>query len=114
MGRYSSNSHYAVRNINGSSKNKCNCRSWIAHWRYASQSDRGTCAVVPCSNPAQVGAHVRIVDESNEQSWWIVPFCRTHNHFSKTEPMYIDCRTVLISANVRVTCHRGNWSYDDE
>ena len=114
MANMNRNTHYAVRNINGTTKNKCDCKSWLAHWRFASGSIRGVCAVVPCNNEAQVGAHVRIVDGRCYQSWWIVPFCKKHNHYRNTEEMFIDCRTVLISANVRVTCQRGDWFYELE
>jgi hypothetical protein len=103
------NTHWVVRNINGTSKNKCDCKSWITHWRLATHSKRVICAVLECNEKAKVGAHVMVVDGRTSAQWWIVPFCSKHNHYSNTDPMYLKMDVTLISANKQITCQRGEW-----
>ncbi len=105
------NSHYCVRNINGTTKNQCDCANWLAHWRNYTESHRATCSAVPCNNPAQVGAHVQIDDWRSDFSWWIVPLCKMHNHHTNTREMYIEQRSTLVSACMASTCRRGDWEW---
>jgi hypothetical protein len=105
------NSHWCVRNINGTTKNKCECKSWLAHWRNYTDSKRIYCAAVPCSNQAEVGAHVQIDDWRSDFSWWIVPLCKKHNHHTNTREMFIDWRSILVSADSQATCRRGDWNW---
>jgi len=104
------NTHYAVRNINGTTRNKCWCSSWLSHWYAATGSARTTCCVLGCRQPAQVGAHVRIDDARHYGHWYIVPFCKGHNHTTNQAVMFIKRDTTLISANVTVTCGTANWA----
>lgn len=100
------NTHYKIVNIKGTSKNLCACSSWIEHWRKTTEGTRTTCAVIGCGRKDVVGAHVHIEDDRYTRHWWIVPLCRSHNHVSHTEPMFIDSRTSLASANIGMTCCR--------
>ncbi len=111
MSKPTRNSHWCVRNINGTSKNKCKCKSWLSHWRNYTDSERIYCSVVPCNNPAEVGAHVQIDDWRSDFSWWIVPFCKQHNHHKNTREMYVDQRTTLVTANAAASCQRGDWTW---
>lgn len=67
-----------VKNINGTSKNTCYCGSWLQHWRNVSGQIATICRAKGCSNSVAVGAHVQ-KDVSYDSSWYIVPFCTTHN-----------------------------------
>ena len=99
------NSHFRVKNLKGTSDNKCKrCKSWIRHWRNHAKSIRSICCVLGCTNEAEVGAHVLIADRRTNQQWWIVPFCRKHNHYRNVGNMLIDVRTMLVSANVGLMC----------
>lgn len=100
------NTHYKVVNINGTSKNKCSCLSWIEHWRSFTGGTRTTCSVLGCSNTDLVGAHVQLEDYRFTRNWWIVPICRSHNNRYNFQGMFIDSRTSLASANVSNTCGR--------
>ncbi len=111
MAKPNRNSHWCVRNINGTTKNKCECKSWLAHWRNYTDSSRIYCAAVPCGNEAEVGAHVQIDDWRTDFSWWIVPLCKKHNHHTNTREMYIDWRATLVSADAQATCRRGDWNW---
>jgi hypothetical protein len=90
-----------VRNLQGTSRHLCWCGSWIEHWRCGSGGGRFTCAVVGCSGPAEVGAHVKPVDLTG---WYIAPFCKGCNHWSNREILTLDRRTWLVRANVSLTC----------
>lgn len=98
------NTHYIVKNVNGTAGRKCNCGSWIKHWRDYSGSKRSKCSVLGCSNEAEVGAHVIHTDKRTSNKQWIVPLCRPCNHKYNDKNMPIDSRVDLISANVSITC----------
>ncbi|MCC6987862.1 MAG: hypothetical protein IT181_02615 [Acidobacteria bacterium] len=66
---------------------------------------------MPCNRPAAVGAHVLIDDWRSDFSWWIVPLCSMHNHTTNTREMYIDKRSILVSASAAKTCRRGDWDW---
>jgi hypothetical protein len=102
--RPTKNTHFIVKNLNGTSGLRCNCGNWLAHWRNASRSYRAACAVLGCGRPAGVGAHVRSVDRRTDVRWWIAPFCKYHNHYRRTEELYLDSRITLVSANMAYTC----------
>lgn len=103
------NTHYAVRNINGTSANKCWCGNWLKHWRMATLSRRLYCSVLGCWNLAEVGAHVTIDDMRYYQTWYIVPMCKAHNHYRNYDPMFLKLEIELIPANVAATCQRTDW-----
>ena len=103
------NTHYQVRNLNGTTKNKCWCHSWIKHWRAVTGVNFPVCSVMGCSREGEVGAHVQVIDGRFYRSWYIVPFCRGHNHTSNTELMYLKRSSQLVSASVSLTCGHANW-----
>ena len=95
------NTNYLVKNINGTSEERykdqnCRCRSWLAHWRNNTGSDRSTCCVIQCNRGVQVGAHVQIKDGRVGDNWYIAPFCKKCNNYNNISKMFIDSRTTLI------------------
>ena len=92
-----------VKNINGTSDNACKCGSWLEHWKnYSKQDLPKYCSEKTCTGKPEVGAHVQ-KDNSTDESWYIVPFCYTHN--AKTgESLEIVESVKLVSANVNETC----------
>ena len=88
-----------VKNLNGTSANKCNCGSWLEHWEKFSEKKRGTCSKVGCAAKATVGAHVQ-KDGSTDEAWYIVPLCDGCNKGVKS----FEVETTLVSANVSKTC----------
>lgn len=103
------NTHYLVRNINGTSKIKCWCRNWIAHWRSVTGKMTPTCSCLGCSRAGEVGAHVQIVDARFYREWYIVPLCKGHNHYRNTDTMFVKRSTELVPASVSQTCGRADW-----
>ena len=95
---------FQVRNLRGTSGHLCWCGSWLEHWRLGSAGGRFSCAVVGCSGPAEVGAHVKPVDPGRGRAWWIAPFCKACNHWRNRTAFVIDRRTWLVRANVSLTC----------
>lgn len=98
------NTHWQVRNLNGTSGLKCQCGSWLAHWYNYTRSRRTTCAVVSCSRQAEVGAHVCSTDRRTDVKWWIAPFCKGHNHYSFTDAVFLKSEIELVSANKAYSC----------
>lgn len=90
-----------VKNINGTASRNCRCGSWIQHWRNYSGQIATECRARNCSRKDLVGAHVQ-KDVSNNNNWYIVPFCNLHNQ-SRTKVELV-ALTVLVSANVSRTC----------
>ena len=103
---YNTNGHlnWRVVNVEGSTWRKCYCVSWIDHWREYSGGTRQSCSRLGCTNPAQVGAHVRIDDYRTSRNIYIVPLCKACNHWRNGESMFIDRRTHLVPGNVALTC----------
>lgn len=90
-----------VKNINGTSQNRCNCGSWIQHWRNFSNQTATVCRALGCSRTDLVGAHVQ-KDVSYDFNWYIVPFCNAHNSASGSVELVNG--TNLVSANKSKTC----------
>ena len=90
-----------VKNINGTSQNKCKCGSWLQHWRNFSNQTATECRIKGCSRNDLIGAHVQ-KNVSYDNSWYIVPFCHLHN--SSTIPVELVAGTNLVSANKSETC----------
>ena len=90
-----------VKNLSGTSKNKCKCGSWIKHWRKYSNQEATVCRVIGCSRKDLVGAHVQKT-ANYDGKWYIVPFCKGHNGTSGS--FEIIKGTKLVSANVSSTC----------
>lgn len=90
-----------VKNINGTSSNRCKCGNWLTHWENYSGAPAIFCSVIGCNNSASVGAHVQKAN-SLVDKWYIVPMCQFHN-FSSGE---LEVSPPLVSANVNETCGR--------
>jgi len=90
-----------VKNINGTSQRSCRCGSWLQHWHNYSGQTATICRALGCGNPVSAGAHVQ-KDVLYDSSWYIVPFCASHNHSSGS--IEIVAGTVLVSANKSQTC----------
>jgi len=95
------NTNYLVKNINGTSEERykdqnCKCKSWLAHWRNNTMSDRQYCCVIGCQQMVQVGAHVQIKDMRVGNAWYIAPFCKGCNNFNNVGAMWLDARVTLV------------------
>ncbi len=96
-----------VRNINGTSQNRCSCGSWIKHWRNFSGQTANVCRARGCSRRDLHGAHVQKAYTS-DQKWYIVPLCTYHNR-SRGNIALVPY-TKLVSANKSKTCGQsGFW-----
>ena len=92
----------SIKNINGTSDNKCNCENWVKHWEKYSKRSIKYCSAYGCMEETNiVGAHVQKSDQTDSM-WYIIPLCHTHN-MSKEE-LRVSDGTVFISANVSKTC----------
>jgi hypothetical protein len=91
-----------VTNINGTSASKCNCDSWLDHWKRFSGQSITFCPVVGCLEKDLVGAHVQ-KDSATDKSWYIIPLCKKHNGETGKSLTISDSYT-LVSANVSNTC----------
>lgn len=93
-----------VRNVNGTSQNTCDCGSWLKHWEtVVGRQAPKYCSELKCRQTAEVGAHVQ-KDDSDDQGWYIIPLCKTHNQAGGS--IEIGNSVVLVSANVSNTCAR--------
>ena len=91
-----------VKNINGTSQNKCTCGSWLKHWEKFSGKKVDYCGESSCTEKDQlVGAHVQKAD-SSDKKWYIIPFCKKHN--ASSEELEIYNNYSLVSANKKETC----------
>jgi hypothetical protein len=92
-----------VKNLNGTSQNKCKCGSWLQHWvKFSKRSLPQFCIQATCGEKPEVGAHVQ-KDDKNDRSWYIIPICQKHN--KKEETFEIMSGTDwLVPANVSETC----------
>ena len=92
-----------VKNINGTSDNKCLCGSWLQHWKNFSNQTVTYCSEISCLNKDLVGAHVQKSNTIDEH-WYIVPLCKTHN--KSTSEIEIGDSIKLVSANKKTTCNK--------
>lgn len=91
-----------IKNINGTSDNKCVCGSWLNHYRENGGSSSVFCSEKDCIKKDLVGSHVQKHD-STDTNWYIVPLCDAHN--KSKEVLDIGSR-VLVSANKALTCEK--------
>lgn len=99
----------------------CYCGTYIRHWQWYSGNPYGRwhprplpqrCAVVGCSNPPEVGAHVRFVDEQGRygteygKQIYILPFCRQCNSTGHNLEAWADERYSPAWASIPHTCGR--------
>jgi hypothetical protein len=95
-----------LKNINGTSANKCSCGSWLDHWAVVTkQVVPHYCPVSSCLERAEVGAHVQ-KDGSADASWYVVPLCKKHNA-AGAAPLEVGDGTAVASANVAQTCGKA-------
>jgi len=95
-----------VKNINGTSQNTCKCGSWLQHWKnHSGQSLPSYCPETSCLQKPEVGAHVQ-KDNSADNSWYIIPLCKTHNA-ETGKSLTVSDSIVLVSANVSKTCDKS-------
>ncbi len=90
-----------VENIDGTKDSTCKCGSWLQHWKNYGGDKVSHCSASGCENSVELGAHVQKAD-SHDWSWYIVPFCETHNHATYHVDLVFD--TKMVSANVEETC----------
>lgn len=94
-----------VRNINGTSDNKCKCGSWLEHWKKFSREKQlpSYCSEKSCDQKPEDGAHVQ-KESLSDCDWYIVPLCVEHNR--KDKSLEIKDTVEFVSANVDQTCGR--------
>ena len=103
--RLNMNTHLAIRNATGTSGDRCGCGGWLTHWKKHARSQRRICAVVGCSNEAQHGAHVEVVDRRRRiEGLHIVPLCSQCNHRENTRQMYIPLSLRIVPAAWLTSC----------
>ncbi|KDO31405.1 hypothetical protein SPRG_19543 [Saprolegnia parasitica CBS 223.65] len=102
MAECNMNTHFCVKNINGTSgpryaKSSSKTESsWLEMWRQATGSNRRTCCINGCAREDLVGAHVMITDRRSDNTWYLAPLCKGHNHCSNTNGMWIARNVTLI------------------
>lgn len=69
------------KNLNGTADRivPSGYENWLDFYEQKSGKSAKNCKVKGCSNSADDGAHVKKVN-SSDNSWYIVPLCRSHNH----------------------------------
>ncbi|KAL6078465.1 HNH endonuclease [Balamuthia mandrillaris] len=94
--RANRNTHYFVKNINGTSKEPYTGVRWLEGYRQASKSKRKVCARNGCDKKVSAGAHVQIKDGRVSRSWYIIPLCASCNNAHNTEEMEIAANVTLV------------------
>jgi len=91
-----------IRNINGTSANASKCGSWLDHWKkFSGQAVPAYCPEKSCTEKQLVGAHDQ-KGNSTDNSWYILPLCKTHNATGKS--IDVSDNYKLVSASVSQTC----------
>jgi|GEM_PF-1779003 len=85
---------------------RCNCNSWLAHWKLYSNKDVALCVVQKCCKTATVGAHV--VSSQSSKKVYIAPFCNMHNNVHNTKCMTLDHNFPLVNADKGKLCCKQN------
>lgn len=62
--------------------------SWLEYWEYQTGSKATICSRHNCWERDLVGGHVKKVD-SGDDSHYIVPICKSCNHYNNTDPYYV-------------------------
>lgn len=97
MGNFLGDGYHTVRNINGTSNNKCTaCRSWKNHYIRDGGEWPNKCVVVGCIYSAEVGAHIQFKG-IDDNKWYILPFCRPCNN-RYDEDLLVPASVLMISA----------------
>lgn len=115
-----------VKNLKDTSSHRCNCGSWLAHWKKFREynrfsrfraSEEEICSVRGCSNKATVGGHVKKISLGISRAipgfndWYIVPLCEQCNQ--RDDEFDIDDSVSFASANVAETCGRSRRIFDE-
>ena len=76
-----------VKNLNGTTDNTppSQYSSWQEWWEKQMNRKFLYCSCMDCFNFAEVGAHVKKVNDGNE--WYIVPLCKECN--ARTDNFYV-------------------------
>lgn len=95
-----------MKNVKGTSGLTCNCGTWKKHWKnMTGRKWPKKCGIRGCSNPAEVGAHVKYDDRRTGDHWYILPMCRFHNGMrQKLAGVHADRRLWVIWVNRAGTC----------
>ena len=70
-----------IKNLSGTADCKLpnGCNSWKDFYIKRRRSWPSQCGCIYCNESAEVGAHVKKVD-SSDNSWQIIPLCTYHNN----------------------------------
>ena len=92
------------KNLNGTTGKKCPCGSWTNHWdAHANvRSWPQACGTKDCTNPPDVGAHVKRVG-SKDHRHYIAMLCHSCN-LRLGQTLELEPYVKLVWANVRQTC----------
>jgi len=91
--------HFLVKNLNGTSDNKCTCcSSWVEHHLKHSKSTRNVCSALGCGKIFEAGAHVQIKDPEYSNKWYIALLCSTCNNPANNVEFFIKKSAYLVSA----------------
>jgi hypothetical protein len=99
---------FKVKNIKGTSDNKCECDSWIEHWKNEVGKHSTNCIVKSCNKVAEHGGHV-IRTDTNNNKWYIIPLCSSHNNWKNNEEYELENHITdkeLAKASVNETCKK--------
>lgn len=91
-----------VINFHGTSNKRCNCGSWLAHWKHFSEQTVYNCIVIDCNNKVEVGRHVKKISIMDD-NWYIVPVCSDCNN-SREETLDISESVMLVPARMTRIC----------
>lgn len=93
-----------VKNQNGSIENKCQCESWLDHWKKYSGQRTNDCVVRGCGGKPEVGGHVQ---ECGTRTGIVsvIPLCLACND-KKGQEITIYDGVNLVPVNVADTCGR--------
>lgn len=88
-----------VKNINGSSRfpAPAGYTSWLNYWECKSGQKASSCSANNCDGKDLVGAHVQMA-YGNDQSWYIVPLCKSCNQ--KTGTFNVNATLVPVPSNL--------------
>lgn len=85
-----------VKNLNKTSGKECTeCGSWLKHWETLADETASFCYGKGCPGSAELGAHVKLVDEGDD-SHYIIPLCSKCN--KKADAFELEDYAPLVSA----------------
>lgn len=94
-----------VKNVPNTSGLTCNCKSWLDHWEKFGGKKADYCVVNGCSEKATVGAHIKVLNDSNYTETYILPMCQGHNQTDKE--LIVRGGFPLVSADPKKTCAKN-------